>query len=290
MPVAPAPARPFVPAGRLRRGAPPWVLMYRSVSETADDPYRVTVSPSRLHRQLRWLRLRGLRGVGVGTLLRARAAGQDAGLVGLTFDDGYADFLTEALPLLRRHDCTATVFVLPGRLGGENVWDPMGPRRPLLDEAGVRAVAAAGMEIGSRGLLHRDLVRADATVLRRETAHSRELLTALTGRVPDGFCYPYGTLDARAVAAVRAAGYGYACGVSPGRFTGRHALPRVRAGAADTAWRLSLKRALHPLRHRPVRLDAPAAADLRTGTGTGAPHRPAPTHTVNAPTPHGGSR
>ena len=47
-------------------------------------------------------------------LLRARRPAR-AGLVGLTFDDGYADFVTEVLPVLRRYGFTATVFVLAGR-------------------------------------------------------------------------------------------------------------------------------------------------------------------------------
>lgn len=249
----------------------PWVLMYHSVSDCTQDPYRITVAPARLERQLRWLRERGLRGVGVGRLLRERAAGRAAGLVGLTFDDGYADFLTGALPVLRRHGCTATVFVLPGRLGGVNAWDEEGPRKPLLDADGVRAVAAAGMEVGSHGLLHTDLTTADDAGLERETAHSRALLTELTGTAPEGFCYPYGTCDRRAVEAVRAAGYGYACAIDPGPLTGLHALPRVHIDARDTAVRLYAKKVLHPLRRRPLPAAAVPAAGAAAQSGPGGP-------------------
>lgn len=86
-----------------RTAAPavPWIAMYHSVGDCSDDPYRVTVSPGRLDQQLGALRRRGLRGVGVAELLAARARGAGAGLVGLTFDDGYADFVSAALPLLR---------------------------------------------------------------------------------------------------------------------------------------------------------------------------------------------
>ncbi|NSC24943.1 polysaccharide deacetylase family protein [Streptomyces albus subsp. chlorinus] len=270
----PADAGPRTPSGPRRPSGPrtPWVLMYHSVADRAEDPYRVTVSPARLERQLRWLRERGLRGVGVGRLLRRYAAGRAAGLVGLTFDDGYADFLTEALPLLRRHECTATAFVLPGRLGGRNGWDAEGPRKPLLDADGVRAVAAAGMEVGSHGLVHTDLTTADDATLERETAHSRALLAELTGTPPAGFCYPYGTLDARAVEAVRAAGYAYACAIDPGPLTGVHALPRVHIGERDTSTRLYLKKVLHPLRRRPL---PPAQAPAPVPAPTPAP-APAP--------------
>lgn len=249
----------------LRRRRPPWVLMYHSVSGCTDDPYRITVSPYRLDRQLRWLRERGLSGVSVGELMRARAAGRGARLVGLTFDDGYADFVDNALPLLHRHGCTATVFVLPGRLGGENAWDELGPRKPLLTADGIRAAAAEGMEIGSHGLLHADLTTADDATLEQETRHSRTLLADLTGTAPEGFCYPYGTVDSRAIEAVRTAGYGYACAIDPGALTGMHALPRVHIDASDTSLRLLMKRALNPLRRRPLPATPPETAS-ETGT------------------------
>ncbi|MFD9729136.1 polysaccharide deacetylase family protein [Streptomyces sp. NPDC059072] len=234
-----------------RRTALPWVLMYHSVAEftdPAEDPYGITVTPVALEAQLLWLRSRGLRGVSVGELLRARAAGRASGLVGLTFDDGYGDFLTGALPLLRRHDCTATLFVLPGRLGVDNVWDPLGPRKALLTAEGVREIADSGQEIGSHGLLHQDLTAAAADVLQQELRGSRDLLRELTGVLPEGFCYPYGHLDTRVVEATRAAGYGYACAIDPGRLAGRYALPRTHVSQADGAARLRVKRLRHQVR------------------------------------------
>ena len=229
--------------------------MYHSVADPTDDPYRVTVSPKRLEKQLRWMSRRGLTGVSMDRLLRARAEGRGSGLVGLTFDDGYADFVDTALPLLRRHEFTATVYALPGRLGGTNEWDSLGPRKPLLTEAGIRQVVAAGMEIGSHGLRHTDLTEADDTLLRAETARSRELLREISGAEVPGFCYPYGTVDARAVDAVRAAGYAYAVGIDPGPLTGLFALPRFHVGEKDTGVRLRLKWLLHGRRREPVPYD-----------------------------------
>ncbi|MEU1280167.1 polysaccharide deacetylase family protein [Streptomyces sp. NPDC005805] len=238
----------------------PWIWMYHAVGDPTDDPYGITVGPGRLDHQLRLLRDRGLRGVTVSRLLRAHAEGRDHGLVGLTFDDGYADFTASALPVLRRHGCSATLFVLPGRTGGVNVWDPEGPRRPLLDADGIRGAARAGVEIGSHGLLHRDLTTLDDGDLREETVRSRELLRELTGTAPAGFCYPYGTFDARAADAVRAAGYAYACAIDPGPAAGPYALPRTHISHADRRGRLAVKGLRHRLRRlpglRPVRLPA----------------------------------
>jgi peptidoglycan/xylan/chitin deacetylase (PgdA/CDA1 family) len=220
--------------------------MYHSVGDPTEDPYGITVARDRLDHQLRLLRRSGLTGVGVSALLRAHAAGRSRGLVGLTFDDGYTDFIDEALPVLQRHECTATVFVLPGRLGGRNAWDPKGPRKPLLTEEDIRAIAVTGMEIGSHGLYHRDLTELAEDVLCKETRGSRELIREITGIAPAGFCYPYGTLDERAVTAVRNAGYAYGCAIAPGALAGTFALPRTHISHADRAVRLWVKR----LRHR----------------------------------------
>lgn len=233
-------------------GPVPWVAMYHSVGDCSDDPYRITVTPERLDRQLAWLSKRGLRGVSVAELLAARARGEGRDLVGLTFDDGYADFLTGALPVLRRHSCTATLFVLPGRLGGDNAWDSLGPRKPLLTADGIRRAAAEGVEIGSHGMTHLDLTRADDLTLKRETVDSRAALAELLGTEAAGFCYPYGTIDRRAMDAVRDAGYAYACAIDPGPLNGLLALPRVHIGQNDTSVRLLLKYRLHGLRRRPV--------------------------------------
>ena len=140
----------------------PLVLMYHSVEPYETDPYRVTVHPRRFDQQLRWLQKRGLRGVSMAELLTSRAPGT----VGLTFDDGYADFATIVLPFLRRYGFTATVFVIADALGGYNHWDVPGPRKPLMTAADVRLVADAGLEVGSHSLHHVRLTKLGGLDLR----------------------------------------------------------------------------------------------------------------------------
>ncbi|MFC5217185.1 polysaccharide deacetylase family protein [Streptomyces coerulescens] len=231
--------------GRPKRRPSAWVAMYHSVSNCPEDPYDITVTPGRLERQFAWMAARGLRGVSVRELLDARALGLERGLVGLTFDDGYTDFVTTALPVLQRWGFTATVFVLPGLLGGENSWEQSGPRKALLDTDGIRFAADAGMEIGSHGLSHIDLTKALDDELHAEVAESRYRLAELTDEDVEGFCYPYGHVDERAIDAVRSAGYRYGCAITPGPAgSGDFALPRIHIGEADSSIRLELKRRL----------------------------------------------
>ncbi|GAA5013982.1 polysaccharide deacetylase family protein [Kitasatospora paranensis] len=223
----------------------PWILMYHSVAHEDEDPYLLTVSPERFAAQMGWLARSGRRGVSVRELLRARAAGAAAGLVGLTFDDGYADFARYAVPVLRRYGFTATAYVVPDLLGGDNGWDPEGPRKPLLTVDEVVQLAAAGWEIGSHGLGHTALPGLRADELAEQTRGSRRVLEQLVGRPVTGFCYPYGAVDRAAALAVEAAGYQYACAIEHSELTGRFALPRCYVGDRDGAWRLRAKQGRH---------------------------------------------
>ena len=73
----------------------------------------MTMTPQRFERQMRWLRGRGLRGVSMAELLDSATERRARGMVGLTFDDGYQNFVRLAMPVLKRYGFTATAFVLP---------------------------------------------------------------------------------------------------------------------------------------------------------------------------------
>lgn len=223
----------------------PLILMYHSVAKYEQDPFLITVSPERFAEQMRWLARGGRRGVSVAEL---RAASNPRGLVGLTFDDGYTDFATEVVPVLRRHRFTATVFAVAGELGGTNVWDSGCPRKSLLTGEELRWVAAAGMEVASHTVRHRSLPDADDAALHDELTHSKAILEAEIGAEVTGFAYPYGHVGAREAAAVRAAGYDYACAIWKSELSGQYALPRSYIGDRDGPARLQAKRLRHHLR------------------------------------------
>lgn len=246
-----------------RRTRMPLIAMYHSVEPYQQDPYLVTVSPDRFDQQLDWMLARGLRGVSMRELVAAQHAdgsrGRTRNLVGLTFDDGYADFVQYALPALRRRGFTATVFAIAGWLGGENSWDAEGPRKALMTAAQLRQIAGSGVEIGSHGLTHVSLPSVTDAALADETVRSRRMLQEITGQEVAGFCYPYGDVDDRAFEYVRRAGYSYACAIWGSPLTGRHALPRSYIGDTDYPLRLRAKL----IRHR-VKWGLPGAI-ARTG-------------------------
>jgi len=130
----------------------------------------------------------------VRDLCLAMNNGGARGLVGLTFDDGYEDFLSAALPTLEELGFSATVFVVAGMLGKENDWEHhrRTSRRKLLQASGVREVSDRGMEVGPHTMTHPRLSGLNPEkMLVQEVDNSRQALREIVGTPVEGFCYPY---------------------------------------------------------------------------------------------------
>jgi peptidoglycan/xylan/chitin deacetylase (PgdA/CDA1 family) len=99
----------------------------------------------------------------------------------------------------------------------------------------VRRLIRNGWELASHTIHHERVRGASRSVLRSEVAGSRTLLRRMFGVPVRNFAYPEGRWDARAVRAVRAAGYGGALGITPGlaRPGERFHLGRIRVDDGD---------------------------------------------------------
>jgi glycosyltransferase involved in cell wall biosynthesis/peptidoglycan/xylan/chitin deacetylase (PgdA/CDA1 family) len=96
---------------RLRRQT--WtVLAYHRVGLRREDCGPDIVDPVRFQKQIRYLRKR-YELVTVGVALERIARGEHSArpLLSVTFDDGYLDNVTEALPVLKNEDCPATLYI-----------------------------------------------------------------------------------------------------------------------------------------------------------------------------------
>jgi peptidoglycan/xylan/chitin deacetylase (PgdA/CDA1 family) len=228
----------------------PRILGYHSISRIEDDPNMMCTSPERFESQMLYLKRRNLRGVSVRELLRAWSVGRAKSLVGLTFDDGYEDFLHTALPVLEKFGFSATVFVVGGMLDGENDWEHFfrpTPTMKLLGAQGIREVSERGMEVGSHTMSHPALPGLEAETLERELSDSRRILSKVLGEEVEGFCYPYGELDDASVHAVRKARYSYACTVNTRvGWNDAYDLPRTPVADRDNLLRFAAKLMVYP--------------------------------------------
>jgi peptidoglycan/xylan/chitin deacetylase (PgdA/CDA1 family) len=226
------------------------ILAYHAVADLAADPVisEYAVPPRLFADQLDALRAAGWEFVELEAVLRSLAGegSLPARALLLSFDDAYVDLLEVAAPLLQARDIPAVVFAIAGRLGQSNGWDQekgAGELR-LLDAQGLRAVAAAGIEVGSHGASHRSLPSLAEAELEAELEGSAAALEELGLPRPRCFSYPYGNAGERLAAAVARAGYEVAFTTAwgdPGRASNRYLLPRVEVHASDSPRRLRLK-------------------------------------------------
>jgi peptidoglycan/xylan/chitin deacetylase (PgdA/CDA1 family)/SAM-dependent methyltransferase/GT2 family glycosyltransferase len=111
----------------------------------------------------------------------------------LTFDDGYRDFLTGAMPVLRYYGFSATVFLVAERIGRVANWDSAyGEAAPLLSWQEVHALQDAGTEFGCHSALHWPMTGMSLAELTEDTARSRAILEEGMGVPVNSLAYPYG--------------------------------------------------------------------------------------------------
>lgn len=173
------------------------VLLYHHVGPLRPGTIPgLTVSPERFERHVRWLARRGYTGICPSDWVRWRREGKGLPIkpVLLTFDDGYADLVEYALPVLRRYGFGAAVYMVTGQLGGTNAWDEArgSGTLHLMTADQIRFWATQGIEFGAHSRTHADLTTLSASELSEEVVGSgKDLESILAARVVS-FAYPYG--------------------------------------------------------------------------------------------------
>jgi len=190
------------------------ILMYHSVAHEPPGAARaLSVSPPMFAAQLERLCELGFTAVTFSQMaagLRGRRT-LPGRAIALTFDDGYADFHTEALPVLNRLGIPATLFVTTGWLRDAGPHAAGHPLGEMLAWTQVIEAAACGVEIGAHGHSHAQLDQLPAAGLRREVTTCRALLEDRLGRAITTFACPYGYSNAKVRRELWAAGYTAAC-------------------------------------------------------------------------------
>jgi peptidoglycan/xylan/chitin deacetylase (PgdA/CDA1 family) len=204
------------------------------------------VSPAAFERQLWTLHRLGLRGVSLTEGLHQLHSNTRSNSVVLTFDDGYLDTATEALPILERFGFTATCYLVTDCLGSYNRWDAqfLQETKPLMSQDHVHEWLAAGMEIGSHSCSHPRLPELEESQAQQEIVASRAALREAFGLDIQHFCYPFGRFTDATAELVRRAGYSSAVSLLPGAARPRHSLyhlPRMLVNGEQSWLRFVFK-------------------------------------------------
>jgi len=168
------------------------ILGYHSVGAVADE---YTVPQPAFEQQLDWLKAEGFQTISVHDFLEGSRL--PARPIVLTFDDGKQDAVRVVLPALRARGMRASFFLITSLVGQPG----------YLDWSEARALAAAGMEIGSHTVDHQRLADLPDERVRDELVQSRRALEQQMGRPIEVLAYPYNSMRARTAELAREAGY-----------------------------------------------------------------------------------
>jgi peptidoglycan/xylan/chitin deacetylase (PgdA/CDA1 family) len=207
----------------------PSILVYHTIDHAdGQNDCPEMISPERFEQQLSWL----ARNRQVIPLVDTLRPGR-SGAVAITFDDGYRDNLTIALPLLEKYRLPMTLFVVAGFVGRENYLSPdelcQMAKHPLVT-------------IGSHGLWHRHFTKLSLKDARFELIESQRRLRNMIDAPVDLLAWPYGECNPELESLSAECGYRASWSVWKGN-NGAHSRWRVPLGNRDHMLRFVAKAA-----------------------------------------------
>jgi peptidoglycan/xylan/chitin deacetylase (PgdA/CDA1 family) len=211
------------------------ILCYHRI---ADEPDPLAVTPARFASQMAQLDSAGVRALDVESAVAAAGSGGAARVVGLSFDDGYADVAGDALDVLERLGFRATVFLPTGVIDHTATLSWYAHPPPMLTWDEIADLHRAGtLRFGAHTVTHPILTTLDDNAARAEIAGSKAALEAHLGHPVPAFCYPAGLFGARERALVAQAGFRLATSCEPGvntALTDPLALRRIQIDHRDS--------------------------------------------------------
>jgi peptidoglycan/xylan/chitin deacetylase (PgdA/CDA1 family) len=224
----------------------PRILMYHMVA-----PHRpgarfngLRVTPKRFEQQLAWLVGNGWTSLTLSELLKCGEAIPEKAVV-LTFDDGFADNLHRALPLLEKYNCKATLYLVVDRQDRE--WSTakkahhdsgeLKNEGKLSDEEVRQMLRSGRVELASHTLTHPNFLNLGDEEKLVELTESKHLLEEKFDVSVESFAYPFGYYRSGDDKLVQQAGYSSAVTTESGLndFSGcsRFLLKRVKISGKD---------------------------------------------------------
>jgi peptidoglycan/xylan/chitin deacetylase (PgdA/CDA1 family) len=205
------------------------VLMYHHVqteeSAKANKQTGLTVYTDIFQKQMQYLKDKGYNVVGMNDLINFfdNATPVTPKSVLITFDDGYADFNTDAFPILQSFGYKATVFVSTGLVNnpGYFTWDQI--------------LSMGSILFANHTWSHKN-VGVSENVMQYEISTADTQLSDRSLNSPKVFGYPYGLETNQSEKYLESLGYKAAFTTIPGNILckkQRFSLPRIRIGSTS---------------------------------------------------------
>ena len=167
------------------------ILMYHSISDEKEKShpyYHVNTSPAVFDAHMRYLYENNYSVINLQDLEKSFDTKDSSKYVVITFDDGFNDFFTNAFPILKKYNFSATVFLPTGFIHNERLsfkdkecmtWDE------------VRQLIREGIIFGSHTVSHPQLKNLSEKEIENEIKLSKNKIEDETGITVKSFSYPF---------------------------------------------------------------------------------------------------
>lgn len=188
------------------------ILCYHGVTERPErhpnDPSGLHIRADRFEAQLNYLR-RHYEVISLSRFVEAHKSNvplPDRSVV-LTFDDGYRNFLTGAMPRLNARNMPVSVFLITDRVRPESQsdideWSEFDDETFLSWEE-IRTLQQHGVEFGSHTCSHRKLSKLESLEAERELRLSYQTIGAHLSQSTMALAFPYGSYSDAIIALMR---------------------------------------------------------------------------------------
>jgi peptidoglycan/xylan/chitin deacetylase (PgdA/CDA1 family) len=178
------------------------ILVYYNISSYAGSDQAIKSlhnSPKNFSQQLSYLKKNGFTVISADTAYNIviGKANSPKKPVLLTFNDGYADFYRNALPILKIYHFPALVFVISNRPGDAN----------FMSWKELRKLAASSVTIGSQAVSNVSLTKISSVRAKEELAISKKDIEGELGISIKYFNFPYGAYNSTIIANLDSSGY-----------------------------------------------------------------------------------
>ncbi|WP_295418432.1 polysaccharide deacetylase family protein [Sulfurovum sp.] len=214
----------------------PRVLMYHMIKEHLTNSKKRNkwrVKPKDFEKQMAWFSKHGWHSYTISEMVEAKELPPKSFCI--TFDDGYADNFTYALPVLKQYGIKATIYLVPDY--EYNSWEKFENKNydRLLACEQIKQMQKSGLiEFGSHTLHHKNLLTISEEEAEVEIKRSKQAVEQIIGMECKAFAYPYGKYDENTVKLVVEAGYTSATVVKRGFFEAGKPFEIKRVGVLGT--------------------------------------------------------